>query len=356
MAKAKKLPSGNWRVQCYVGRDSNGKRIYESFTAPTKREAEYLAAEFMAKKKREVAKSEDKKLIDAYTRYIEIKSNTLSPTTVREYRHAAARDFPELMNLKLSQITQEAVQSAVNVMAANHSPKSVRNAHGLLSAVLSMFAPDIRLNTRLPQPIKTEIYVPIEEEIKKLIRNIKGTELLKAVLLAAFGSLRRSEVCALTIDDIDKESNIVHVRKAMVWADTKEWVIKQPKSKAGYREVTMPSFVIDKLIPADGTQRIVNLVPTTITNRFSKALEKVNLPHFRFHDLRHYQASILHAMGVPDKYIMERGGWKTDSTLKNIYQHTMSDKRKEIEQDIVKRFEEEFGDIDKDATQDATQQ
>ena len=44
-------------------------------------------------------------------------------------------------------------------------------------------------------------------------------------------------------------------------------------------------------------------------------------------------------MGVPDKYIMERGGWKTDSTLKNIYQHTMSDKRREVEAEIVRKFE-----------------
>jgi len=64
------------------------------------------------------------------------------------------------------------------------------------------------------------------------------------------------------------------------------------------------------------------------------------LPRFRFHDLRHYQASILHAMGVPDKYIMERGGWKTDSTLKNIYQHTMDAKRQEVEAEICRQFEE----------------
>jgi hypothetical protein len=33
-------------------------------------------------------------------------------------------------------------------------------------------------------------------------------------------------------------------------------------------------------------------------------------------------------MGVPDQYIMERGGWSTDSTLKSVYRNTMSDKSK----------------------------
>lgn len=338
MPKAKKLPSGSWRVRVYDGKTAEGKPIYKSFTAETKKQAEYLAAEYLAGKKSKRPAPDDRTLAEAYARYIEIKTNTLSPTTVREYRHSAARDFPELMPLRLSKITQEEVQSAVNVMSATHSAKSVKNAHGLLSAVLRMFAPEIRLNTRLPQSGKAEIYVPIEAEIEKLIRSIKGTEMLKAVLLAAFGSLRRSEVCALTADDIT--GDVVSVTKAMVWADSKEWVIKPPKSKAGFREVTMPDFVIEQLVPKAGERRIVALVPTTITNFFSRDLKRAGLPHFRFHDLRHYQASILHAMGVPDKYIMERGGWKTDSTLKNIYQHTMSDKRKEVEADIVKKFEE----------------
>lgn len=335
MAKAKKLPSGNWRARAFLGADADGKKQYKSFTAPTKREAEYLAAEFLAKRK--YVAREERKLRDAYTRYIEIKRNTLSPATVREYKRAAAHDFPELMPLPLSRIKQEDVQSAVNIMAADHSPKSVRNAHGLLSAVLRMFAPEIVLNTRLPQPKKSEIYVPTESEVESLVRSIRGSELEKAVLLAAFGSLRRSECAALMIDDI--EGDIIHVRKAMVLDDGKRWVIKQPKSKAGYRDIKMPAFVIERLVPRSSSGRIVELAPVTITDYFIDTRAKFNLPHFRFHDLRHYQASILHAMGVPDKYIMERGGWKTDSTLKNIYQHTMSDKRRQVEDDIVARFE-----------------
>ena len=240
------------------------------------------------------------------------------------------------MPLRLSRLTQEAVQSAVNVMSANHSPKSVRNAHGLLSAVLSMFAPEIRLNTRLPQSRKSDLYVPTEQEVEKLVRSIRGTELEKAVLLAAFGSLRRSECSALMISDI--EGDIIHVNKAIVLGADKQWTLKQPKSKAGYRDIKMPGFVIERLKPASNG-RIVNIMPVTITDYFADARRKFNLPHFRFHDLRHYQASILHAMGVPDKYIMERGGWSTDSTLKNIYQHTMSDKRKQVEEDIVQRFD-----------------
>lgn len=338
MAKAKKLPSGSWRVRVYDGKGADGKDRYKSFTAQTKKQAEYLAAEYLAGK-RSPTSPDERTLAEAYARYIEIKRNTLSPSTVREYTRAAKHDFPELMPLSLSQLTQEAVQSAVNVMSATHSPKSVRNAHGLLSAVLRMFAPEIRLNTRMPQSRKADIYVPTEIEVENLVRSLRGSEMEKAVLLAAFGSLRRSECCALLISDI--EGDIVHVNKAMVLDQEKKWVIKQPKSKAGYRDVKMPPFVIERLISRSGSGRIVELAPVTVTDYFIDARRKFHLPHFRFHDLRHYQASILHAMGVPDKYIMERGGWSTDSTLKNIYQHTMSDKRKQVEDEIIKRFEEQ---------------
>ena len=45
MATAKKLPSGAYRCLIYIG-DENGKRKYKSFTAKTKKEAEFKATQF----------------------------------------------------------------------------------------------------------------------------------------------------------------------------------------------------------------------------------------------------------------------------------------------------------------------
>lgn len=36
----------------------------------------------------------------------------------------------------------------------------------------------------------------------------------------------------------------------------------------------------------------------------------------------------MHAIGVPDQYIMERGGWTDDRVLKEVYRNTLSDKTK----------------------------
>ena len=43
MATAKKLPSGNWRVRAYDKKTDK----YKSFTAPTKKQAELMAAEYL---------------------------------------------------------------------------------------------------------------------------------------------------------------------------------------------------------------------------------------------------------------------------------------------------------------------
>lgn len=40
------------------------------------------------------------------------------------------------------------------------------------------------------------------------------------------------------------------------------------------------------------------------------------------------------ALGIPDKYAMERGGWSTNSTLKTVYQHTFSEERRRVDEQI----------------------
>ena len=106
---------------------------------------------------------------EAYTRYIDSKTNVLSPSTIREYRRSARNDLQDIMPLKLRDITQEAVQRSINQFAANHAPKTVRNAHGLLSAVLGVYYPSFQLSTGLPQKQKARITIPTEAEVKALL-------------------------------------------------------------------------------------------------------------------------------------------------------------------------------------------
>ena len=83
---------------------------------------------------------------------------------------------------------------------------------------------------------------------------------------------------------------------------------------------------------------ICKLTPELLSKRFRLALEKEGLPHFRLHDLRHYFASTLHAIGVPDKYIMLYGGWESESTLHGVYEHAMKDKLAANDEKVINYF------------------
>ncbi|MCD7994353.1 MAG: hypothetical protein LUK37_22250 [Clostridia bacterium] len=78
-----KLPSGNIRIQVYDYTDVDGRKHYKSFTAPTKKEARFLATQWAAGKADMTA--ENITLYEAVTRYIDVKRGVLSPSTVAGY-------------------------------------------------------------------------------------------------------------------------------------------------------------------------------------------------------------------------------------------------------------------------------
>lgn len=82
-----------------------------------------------------------------------------------------------------------------------------------------------------------------------------------------------------------------------------------------------------------------NLSPDKVSHRFSSIFKRAGLPHFRFHDLRHYSASIQHAIGIPDAYIMQRGGWASDNVLKTVYRHALQGESEKQTAKITKHFE-----------------
>lgn len=334
MAKAKKLPSGRWRCRPYDYTDEQGKRHYVSFTAGTRKEAEYLAAEFSLKKKN-IEITTKRTYGECLDEYIENRSSVLSPSTIREYKRSRRCDMQGLMEIKVCDITREQIQQIINRESKVHSPKSVRNMHGLLSAVLKVYRPDFALNTTLPKRIRPNICVPTDAQVKALMTYVEGTEMEIPILLAAFGPMRRSEICALDSNHVSGQT--IHVEFAIVLDENNKWVKKSTKSYAGDRMILFPDFVINKFKNEKG--QIVGLNPAQISDRFIDILKRAGISHFRFHDLRHYNASISHALGIPDQYIMARGGWASDNTLKNVYRHTMSDRTEQMNQTANSHFE-----------------
>lgn len=360
MATAKKLPSGSWRCQVYDYTDSEGKRHYMSFTSSDKtsrgkREAEQMAINFALDKEeyhRRQKEEESKKagqltFGEALDKYIAFKTPVLSPRTIYDYRVTRNNHLQSLMTMPINNITAEDVQYAINADMDGHSPKTVYNHHGLVVAVFKMFRPDFAFHTTLPKKVRPALYIPTEEDIKNLLSAAAGTDIELPILLAAFGPMRRGEIAALTSDNIS--GNTVHVVSTMVLDLNRDWIVKSPKSYAGDRFIEYPDFVAQKWKGISG--RITELHPNNITDRFSVLLKKAGIPHFRFHDLRHYCASIQHALGIPDAYIMERGGWGNDTVLKNVYRHTLSDRKQEMNA----KANSHFAALVDNATRNATQ-
>mgnify|MGYP001150473510 CR=1 FL=1 len=47
----------------------------------------------------------------------------------------------------------------------------------------------------------------------------------------------------------------------------------------------------------------------------------------------------MHAIGVPDQYIMQRGGWSSDQTLKAIYRQTLKNYEEKYTNMTLSHFE-----------------
>ena len=313
------LPSGSYRLRkMYKG---NTYTIVYDYIPTEKEIIRSMADEI---DKAQVSKARIK-FSTAAERYMETKNNVLSPSTLRGYR-SILNNLPDSFKNKLvTDIDSIVIQKLVNDYSRSHSPKSTINAHGFISAVMAMFCPNTIINTTLPQKRKNEPYVPSDEDVKRILDYAKGTQFEIPLLLATFG-LRRSEICALTLDDLN--GNMLTISKALVQAEDKTWVIKSTKTEAGTRTIYLPDNVVE-LIHKQGC--IYTGYPNSIVCYLQKVQERLGIPKFSLHKLRHYYASMSHSIGIPDSYIMSAGGWKSDSTLKQVYRHAMHDKKEEMQ-------------------------
>lgn len=331
MPKAKKLPSGNYRCQMYIGKNKDGKRLYKSFTAPTKKEAERLAAEFsMEKEFREQGK--DRTFGEAMFDFNESKKNILSPTTYATYKCFEKNSLADLSEIPLKSFDSRFMQKYIDHICETRSPKTIKNRFAYINSVLKFEKIPPIQDITLPKKKQPKLHIVTDDEVKKILKASEGTEIGLAIRLAIFIPARRSEICALTADDFS--GNFVTINKALVKDENNNFVLKEPKSYAGYRTVQLPQEIIDS-VPKKG--QIISYNPDALYLIFKRLLKSLDMD-FRFHDLRHYGATFLHAQGVPDKYIMQRGGWSSVATLQNIYTHCLPEKTDEATQSVIAKF------------------
>ena len=177
---------------------------------------------------------------------------------------------------------------------------------------------------------------------------VKGTPIELAVILGAFYGLRRSEIVGLKWSAIDFERKTFTIKYTVTSAsvDGKFVEVEKERTKTKSSRRTLPLVEpFEKLLLEIREQQADNkkicgksycadyldfvyvnelgerVKPNFITDNFRQTLQKNEMRHIRFHDLRHSCASLLYANGVPLKNIQEWLGHSTINTTANIYTH-----------------------------------
>lgn len=329
---ATRLPSGSYRAQVLIGIEK-GKRIYKSFTAETANAADLAALQYKAAHKEEKSA---RSFSTAAEEYLNNVSKTLSPTTIHGYSatlRMLKKNHKKFCKIGISLIDRAVLQPLLNEVSADHTPKTVRNYYGFISSVLranGITPPECTM----PKRKKPQFNIPDDAALERLFEAVKGTELEVPTLLGALVPMREGEILGTDISDLSSD-NVLHIHNSMAVDDDGKVLIKGPKTQESDRYVKIPDKVADK-IREQGY--ICNIGIKQFSRKFSNALNKAGIKHFRFHDLRHAFVSITHAAGIPDAYIMARGGWSTPHTMNNVYRHILDADREKMETAINDTF------------------
>lgn len=204
---------------------------------------------------------------------------------------------------------------------------------------------------KLPQIQRREPTFYTAEQIEKLLLAISedSTFYLLVKLTATYG-LRRSEVLGLMWDSIDFENDTLQIAHTVVKVNSTVCKNKT-KNASSYRSFPLIDE-IKQLLLAERKKQTQNrkefgkeyiqspyvfvwdngkpFATEYVSQHFKRLLEWNNLPHIRFHDLRHSCASILLSRGFTLKDVQEWLGHSDITLTANIYGHLDIERKKAI--------------------------
>lgn len=267
-----------------------------------------------------IRKKNNQTVAGAINDYITARENVLSPSTIRGYRAIARTRFQNAMRWDIGSTTQEQWQRAVNQEAKMCSAKTLKNAWGFLSSVITE-ATGRKISIRLPQIVPNELPFLTAEQIPVFLAAIRGKGCEIAALLA-LSSLRRSEILALHWDDIDLENNCIYVHGAAVQGSDNALVQRKENKNTTSRR-TIP-FILPQLREAvEAADQSTPLVypgnPNQIWQSVNRICRKEGLPEVGVHGLRRSFASLAYHLGLSEEVTMRTGGWSDIYTMRKIY-------------------------------------
>ena len=186
------------------------------------------------------------------------------------------------------------------------------------------------------------------EELSKVFKLTRDTNLEVPVLMGGFYGLRRSECVGLRWSSIDLVNNVFYINHTVttprVNGKLKIVAKDRAKTKSSLRALPLDMAVKERLLAIKERQEMHRkkfkrsyskewsdyvmvdelgglIMPNYVTSAFKRLLEKNELRPIRFHDLRHTSASLLLNNGVQLKDIQMWLGHSDFATTANIYAH-----------------------------------
>jgi len=317
--KAKKLPSGAWRIRMRLG----GEEI--SITRGTedacKKEARVIKAEYLAGRRiATYQEANEKTLKEVQEAYLKQNKAVMSPATVRSYQAYINHRWPDYQDKRLKDIKW---QNMINDELAGKSPKTVKNAWGLVSA--SMKAAGVPVpEVKLAQCPVNELSFLQPDEILKFCETIRGRPFELAALLMLHG-LRLSEVLGVQWKNIDTKHGTITVQGSVVRGPDGQTTKQTNKNKTSSR--TLPIMIprLSEIVSEsekgkDPDAAVVTTHPSNLLDDVKRACRDAGITETSCHGLRRSYASLLYRIpGVSERQVMQWGGWSNIQTMHKIY-------------------------------------
>jgi integrase len=354
------LPSGRWQAR-YTGPDG---RVYK---APSTFAAKIDAEGWVSDRRREIdrelwsppvegtpAKAAARRM--AFREYAEqwLAHRDVKPRTREHYRKLLdAHVLPGLGSLPIVSITPDDVRGWYAGLDTA-TPTLRAHAYGLVRTIMATAASDGKITTN-PCHIRGAGSTKRVHKIKPatLPELAALTEAMPApyramILLASWCALRFGELTELRRHDIEFDpatdelrGGVIRIRRAVVRVGG-EFVVGDPKSDAGTRDVAIPPHLVpvieahlDDHVGRDRNALLFpaqhggHLAPATLYRRFYTARAKAGREDLRFHDLRHSGAVLAATTGATLAELMGRLGHSTPAAALR-YQHVAGGRDKAI--------------------------
>lgn len=304
---------------------------------------------------------EAQKKRDEYRRMIESgMSADYTNITVRQYAHKWIKthkaavsdkcynDYAKQLNvlldfvgdIRIIDVTPDDIKQVFSTHYLNYSQSTIKRARMLY---ISMFDAAVENGYARINPCRSKYAQPHRGTVgtHRAISNRERDLILKTphrfrlgAMLMLYAGLRRGEVLALRLSDIDTEANIIHVTKAVRF-ESNQPIMGRPKSDAGIRDVPLLSQLA-KEIPKTGDYLMPSASGTTCSDMaFKRGWDsymhtlseaagcEINI---RPHDLRHSYCTMLRDAGVEMKLAMQWMGHADERMILRIYDHITTDR------------------------------